>query len=305
MAATRRSATLPPHTHRRAIHRWAIRRPGYRPGTPARLPAAGLPAPGYGWQPGYPHRLARGIRPARVSAARLRRTAAAGPPDLGAGDHPVAAVEPERHLQRRGRLHPGQPQSHAGTDGRRRRDHADLLTLVAVLGPLAAASRLRTSPARANSPGATSGPGRSSGGLSGAGQVAVRHPADRHAHGRRRPRGVRLDNRHRRNVGQDSRTAARVDRPGRAGVAGLIAALSAAVGVIVGVIAAARQRRGRGHPRLSAGADVDRGAGLSVHRAVVRARADRAGTTAGHRCDRRDRSRWCATASGECSASGC
>ena len=104
--------------------------PGY-PSPPNYQPPPAYPQPAYGWQPGYAPQPGYGT--------------ATGPPGVGAGDHPVAAVESERHLQRRGRLHPGQRQGHVGTDSRGRRDHATL-TLAAALGPLAAASRARTAP---------------------------------------------------------------------------------------------------------------------------------------------------------------
>ena len=97
MAATRRSDTV-----LRAIRLY--------PSYPAYPP---FPPPVYGWQPGYPPPPGYGNPPPAV----VRRA-------VDAGNHPVAAVEPERHLQRRRRLHSGQPESSAGLDGHRRGDHA-------------------------------------------------------------------------------------------------------------------------------------------------------------------------------------
>ena len=68
--------------------------------------------------PGYPAARVSGIPAAGVSAARFR--AAADAAGAQARRHPAAAAEPVRHLQRRGRLHPGEPEGDAGPDHCRR-----------------------------------------------------------------------------------------------------------------------------------------------------------------------------------------
>ena len=240
MAATRRSATLPPHTHRRAIHRWVIRRPATLP----RPATAGSPGTGSPTTPVWP-------------GARLRPTAAAGSPNLGAGDHPVAAAEPERHLQRRGGLRPGQPQSHPGADGRRRRDHAN---------PYPRRGPGTTGCGQPNAYRPIRGTHRRRrGGVDAlwraqrAGRLAGRRPADRHARGRRRPSGLRLDNRRRRNLGQDPRTAARADRAGGTRVDRVDSAVRCGGGDRRGHRRRGQRRSGN-CPRFPAGAGRDRGA---------------------------------------------
>ena len=80
----------------------AVRRPAT---APARLRLV-MALPATARQPGY--------RPAAVC-----------PGSGQTRDHPAAAVGPQRHLQRRGRLYPGQPEGHVGPDRRRRGRHAD------------------------------------------------------------------------------------------------------------------------------------------------------------------------------------
>ena len=127
--STRRSATVPPRT----------RRLGYPHGVSAAglrsLPAAGLrsypppvtayPPPGYP-PPGYPA-PPPGYPPAPGYAVPSGYGSAAAAAALGhhARDNPVAAVEPQRHLQWRGRLHPGQHEGHLGADRDRRGEYAD------------------------------------------------------------------------------------------------------------------------------------------------------------------------------------
>ena len=112
-----------------AIRRWLSRHPAmahrairHRPLRPAtRLrPATGLRSTA---------RLPAGLRPATGIRPATRlwpiRSAAAGPGSGQARDHPAAAADPERHLQRRGRLHPHQSEGDAGPDRHGGRGHAD------------------------------------------------------------------------------------------------------------------------------------------------------------------------------------
>jgi hypothetical protein len=201
---------------------------------------------------------------------------------MGAGNHPVAAVEPERHLQRRGRLHPGQRQSHVGTDGCGRRDHATP-DPCAALGPLAAASRLRTAPPDELT-GGDVGAWTLAGGLSGlvgwlsgtllTGMLAV--IVGRAVFGSTIGAG-------------ETWARIRGRLPALIGLvalecAGLIL-LCGVVGVIVGAIAAAGNVAAAIVLGFAAGAGGDRGGDLPVHGAVVRTGADRAGAAAGDRCD--------------------
>src|SRR6185437_9368458 len=71
------------------------------------LPTTGLPAAGL--RLAAPLSPAAGLRvAARIpAAARVRRPTASGPHTVGAGNHPTASAEPQRHLQRCGGLYPG------------------------------------------------------------------------------------------------------------------------------------------------------------------------------------------------------
>ena len=120
---------------------------GAAPGHYGAPPAYGGAAPGYysaqpsyGPPPGYgpygrPPATAR--PPATDNRQATANRQAIGPrrarsmaPGPGSGsrqtrDHSAAAPDPERHLQRRGRLRPRQPEGDAGTDRNCGRDHAD------------------------------------------------------------------------------------------------------------------------------------------------------------------------------------
>ena len=104
-----------PARRRRCTRRPATRRPDIRV-SPARI--SGVPAARI---PGLSAARLSGLPAARLSPAGLRRSR----PGTQAGRHPAAAVNPDRHPQRRGRLHPGQPQGDAGADDGRGGDRPD------------------------------------------------------------------------------------------------------------------------------------------------------------------------------------
>ncbi len=219
--------TWPPHDYPDYPEYPAL---GYGPRVypPSSHPPSSHPPPGYSpWvhpQPGYgpenrppirrratAHLSAAGLRalpatelpayPRLCLAVRLRQSATVRIWNTRAGDNPVAATEPHRHLQRRGLLHPDQHQGHLGADRDHRSDYADhhVDRHCRALGRREPAAdrpgrrthrglhnRLAVKVSRARRPG----------------RLAGRPPTLRHAHGRRKPGGGRLDNRPRRNVGQ-------------------------------------------------------------------------------------------------------
>src|SRR5690348_4104724 len=77
----------------------------------SRVSAAGLPPAGLSATclPAAGLRVAAPLPPAALlpAAAQVRRPAATGTRTVGAGNHPAASAEPQRHLQRCGGLHTG------------------------------------------------------------------------------------------------------------------------------------------------------------------------------------------------------
>ena len=132
------------------------------------------------------------------------------------GCDPVAPADSRRHLQRRHPLHPRQPESHAGPHCRRRRhrpDHRARCPDRAAGGD----GPHRRAPRRGD---------RIDGGAAPFVWVLVdrkprrdpgRHHAQRHAHRRRGPCRVRINDHHRRSLDADPWTAAAPDRSHVAG----------------------------------------------------------------------------------------
>ena len=268
--------------------------PGYPPPAYQDYPPSGYAPPGYqrlstAGVSGLPATGLSGLRAAAgLSAAGVRtaglRGAATSPAGPQAGRHPVATAEPVRHLQRGGRLHPGQPEGHAGPDHHCRGGHPNHRA------DPASRSAGRHGPARAGA----AWRGSIDGGASWIFRVrhcrqhrhrAVGDPAERDADRRDRAGGVRGGHHHRRSLAAAPRPAACVDRLHRAGSGGCDRAA---------------RNRGRHHRRRrlrrerrrgilhrrAAGPGVDHIVGLPRHDAQLRTAVDRSGTTWCHPRDR-------------------